>query len=96
MVLTRVAVALVELDITDGAGVSRIALTGVGGNTILTHTVVAWIWLAVVDVLLTEQTSEAWVEGNFLLCELTFSDYFLGQKHVAVSVYLQHIHNRIR
>lgn len=96
MVLTRVAVALVELDITDGAGVSRIALTGVGGNTILTHTVVAWIWLAVIDVLLTQQTGEAWVEGNSLLSQVTFSDYFLGQKHVAISVYLQHIHNRIR
>lgn len=53
-VLTRVAVALLNLDITDGACVSRIALTGEGGDAIFTHTVVAWLRYAVIDVLLTE------------------------------------------
>lgn len=74
MVLTRVAVALVELDITDGAGVSRIALTGVGGNTILTHTVVAWIWLAVIDVLLTHQTGETF--STFTIISVRSVDAF--------------------
>lgn len=53
-VLTRVAVALLDLNITDGARVSRIALTGEGGDAIFTHTVVAWLWYAVIDVLLTK------------------------------------------
>lgn len=42
------------------------ALTGEGGDAVFTHTVVAWLWYAVVDVLLTEQTSEA-CGGHFLL-----------------------------
>lgn len=58
-VLTRVAVALLDLDITDGACVSRLALTGEGGDSILTHTMVAWLWLAIIDVLFTELTTEA-------------------------------------
>lgn len=53
-VLTRVTVALLDLDITDGACVSSIALTGEGGNAIFTQTMVAWLWYAVIDVLLTK------------------------------------------
>ena len=52
-VLTRVAVALLDLDVTDRAYVSRIALTGKGGDAIFTHTMVAWLWYAVIDVFLT-------------------------------------------
>lgn len=53
-VLTRVAVALLDLDITDGACVSRITLTGEGGNAISTQAMVAWLWYTVIDVLLTK------------------------------------------
>lgn len=52
-VLARVAVALLDLDITDGACISRIALAGEGGDAIPTHTIVTWRWIAVIDVLLT-------------------------------------------
>lgn len=58
-VLAGVAVALLDLDVTDGACVSRIALTGEGGNSIFTHTMVAWLWYTVIYVLLTKWTSEA-------------------------------------
>lgn len=53
-VLTWVAVALLDLDITDGASVSSITLTGEDGNAIFTQTMVAWLWYAVIDVLLTK------------------------------------------
>lgn len=58
-VLTRIAVALLHLDIADRANIPRIALTREGGDAILTHTMVAWFWHTVIDVLLTKQTSEA-------------------------------------
>ena len=58
-VLTRVAMALLDLDVTDGARVSRIALAGEGGDAVFTHTMVAWLWYAVIDVLLTKWASEA-------------------------------------
>lgn len=51
--------ALLDLDITDGACVSRLALTGEGGDAVSAHTVVAWLWYAVIDVVLTKWTSEA-------------------------------------
>lgn len=66
-VLTGVAVALLDLDITDRACVSRVALTCEGGNAILTHTVVARCWYTVIDVLLTKRTSEACGEYALLL-----------------------------
>lgn len=53
-VLTWVAVALLDLDVADGACVSRLALTGEGGDAIFTHTMVAWLWHAVIDVVLTK------------------------------------------
>ena len=53
-VLTRVAVALLDLDVTDGARVSRIALAGEDGDAVFTFTMVAWLWDAVIDVLLTK------------------------------------------
>lgn len=53
-VLTGVAVALPHLDITDGARVSRVALTGEGGDAVFTDAVVARLWYAVIDVLLTK------------------------------------------
>lgn len=55
--------ALLDLDVTDGPRVSWIALTGEGGNAILTHAMVARCWHTVIDVLLTKQTSEAF--GTF-------------------------------
>lgn len=69
-VLTRVAVALLDLDITDGPCVSRIALTGEGGDAIFTHTMVARLWYAVIDVLLTKWVSEA-CGRTFLLRKIT-------------------------
>lgn len=51
--------ALLHLDITDGACVSSVALTGEGGNTILTFAMVTWLWDTVIDVLLTKQTLKA-------------------------------------
>lgn len=53
-VLTGVAVALLHLDVTDGARVSSIAFAGKGGDSIFTHTVMARLWHAVVVVLLAE------------------------------------------
>lgn len=57
-VLTGVTVALLNLDVADGAGVSRVALAGEGGDAVLAHAVVARLRFAVVDVLLTEWTGE--------------------------------------
>lgn len=53
-VLARVAVALLDLDIADGACVSRVALTGEGGDAVFTQTMVAWLRYTVIDVLLTK------------------------------------------
>lgn len=58
-VLAWVAVALLELDITDGPCVARIALTGEGGDAVLTHTMMTWLWHTVIDVLFTKEASEA-------------------------------------
>lgn len=46
--------ALLDLDITDGARVSRLTLTGIGGDAVFTDTMVARLWIAIVDVLLTQ------------------------------------------
>lgn len=62
MVLTGVAVALLDLNVTNGSSVSRIALTGESGDPVSTHAIVAWWGDAVIYVLLTEQTSEPWNE----------------------------------
>jgi len=51
-------VALLDLDVTDGAYVSGMALTGEGGDAVFTHTVVARLWYAVIDVLFTKKTRE--------------------------------------
>lgn len=53
-VLTRVAVALVELVLTAIACIASITVTGVAGNAIYTSTVVAGVWLAVVDITVAE------------------------------------------
>ncbi len=53
-VLAGVAVALLDLNVTDGACVSRIALTGEGGDAVFTQTMVAWLWHTVIYVLLTK------------------------------------------
>lgn len=49
-ILTRVAVALIELVLTAIACVSRITVTGVAGNAIYACTMVAWVRLTVVDI----------------------------------------------
>lgn len=56
------------------------ALTGEGGDAIFTQTMVARLWYTVVDVFLTERTSEAW-GMTFLLRKIKSyaSDNFLGQ-----------------
>lgn len=51
--------ALLHLDITDGACVPGVAFAGEGGNSILTFTMVAWLWDTVIDVLVTKQTLKA-------------------------------------
>lgn len=51
--------ALLDLDVTDGAYVSGMALTGEGGDAVFTHTVVARLWYAVIDVLFTKKTRES-------------------------------------
>lgn len=53
-VLTRVAVALLDLDVADGARVSRIALTGEGGDAVFTRAMVARLRYTVVDVVPTK------------------------------------------
>lgn len=64
-VLTRVAVALLDLDVADGARVARLALAGEGGDAVFAHAVVARLRDAVVDVVLAKQTVET--------CGRTFS-----------------------
>lgn len=51
-VLTRVAVALIELVLTAISRVARITVTGVAGNAINAGTMVAWVRLTVVDITL--------------------------------------------
>lgn len=53
-ILTRVAVALIELVLTAIACVASITVTGVGGNAIDARAMVAWVRLTVVDITLTE------------------------------------------
>lgn len=50
--------ALLNLNVADGAGVSSVALAGEGGDAVSAHTVVARLRYAVVNVLLTQQTVE--------------------------------------
>lgn len=71
-VLTGVTVALLNLDVTDGAGVSGVALAGEGSDAVFAHTVVAGLWHAVVDVLLTEPAGETFC---------TFTLISVGQVH---------------
>lgn len=58
-VLTGVTVALLDLDVADGAGVSRVTLTGEGGDAVFTHAVMARLGHTVINVLLTEHSGEA-------------------------------------
>lgn len=58
-VLAGVTVALLHLDVADGAGVSWVTLTGEGGDAVFTHTMMARLGHTVIDVLLTEHSSEA-------------------------------------
>lgn len=61
--------ALLNLDVTDGARVSSVAFAGKGGDSIFTHTVMARLRYAVVVVLLAEQAGEAW--GRIFLLRKT-------------------------
>lgn len=58
-VLAGVAVALLHLDVADGAGVSWVTLTGESGDAIFTEAMMAWLGHTVIDVFLTEHSSEA-------------------------------------
>lgn len=58
-VLAGVTVALLHLNVTDGASISRGTFTGEGGNAIFAHAVMARRWFTVIDVLLTEHSSKA-------------------------------------
>lgn len=53
-ILTRVAVALIELILTAIACITSITVTGIAGNAIYASTMVAWVGLTVVDIALTE------------------------------------------
>ncbi len=53
-ILTRTAVALIELVLTAIACVASITVTGVTGNAIYTSTMVAWVRQTVVYIILTE------------------------------------------
>lgn len=53
-ILTRVAVALIELILTTITCIASITVTGVASNAIYTSTMVAWVRLTVVDVTFTE------------------------------------------
>lgn len=53
-ILTRVAVALIELVLTAIACVASITVTGVAGNTVNACTMVAWVGLTIVDITLAE------------------------------------------
>ena len=53
-VLTRVAVALVELVLTAVACVASVTVTGVAGNAVYAGTMVAWVGLTVVDITVAE------------------------------------------
>jgi hypothetical protein len=55
-------VALHDLDVTYGAGVARVAVTGEGGDAITTHTMVAGLRVTVIYVLFTQWPIEAWGE----------------------------------
>lgn len=61
-ILTWVTVAFVELILTAIACVSRITITCVACNSIYAGAMVAWIWLAVVDITLTESPFITWEE----------------------------------
>lgn len=91
-VLTRVAVALLDLDITDGACISRLALTGEGGDAVFTHTMVAWFWYTVIDILLTKWTSEAF--STFTIISVwsidTLSTIQTRRAGTLIDVYLAH------
>lgn len=54
-VLTRVAVALVELVLAAVAGVAGVAVAGVAGDAVHAGAVVAGVRLAVVDVALAQR-----------------------------------------
>lgn len=54
----RAAVTLINLVTADGPHVPRVADAGIGINPVLTLAVVARIWVTVVDVLITQHTSE--------------------------------------
>lgn len=53
-ILTRVAVALIELVLTAIACITSVTITGVAGNAIYASTMVARVGLTVVDITLTE------------------------------------------
>lgn len=58
IVQARAAVALVNLVTTDGSHVPGVADASVGVNPILALTMVARIWVTIVDVLITQHASE--------------------------------------
>lgn len=74
IVQARAAVALVDLVTTDGPHVPRVADAGVGINAILALTMVARIWVTVVDVLITQHASET--------CRRNFSEEPLKPGHM--------------
>lgn len=58
-VLAGVTVTLLNLDVADGAGVSWVTLTGESGDAIFTDAVMARLGHTVINVFLTEHSSEA-------------------------------------
>lgn len=58
IVQARAAIAFVNLVTTDGSHVPRVADASVGVNPILALAMVARVWVAVVDVLITQHASK--------------------------------------
>lgn len=58
-VLAGVTVALLHLDVADRPGVSRVTLTGEGGNAICTCPMMTRLGHTVINVLLTEHPGKA-------------------------------------
>lgn len=84
--------ALLDLDVTNGARISKITLAGEGGNTIFTDPMVARLGYTVIDVFLTEQTSEAF--STFTIISVgsvnTLGAIETGRAGTFIDVYLAH------
>lgn len=91
-VLAGVTVALVELVLTAIPSVPRVAVTGVAGNTVDTCPVMAWIWLAVVDITLTQRAFIAFSTATLKAIGpvVAFGSILAGRTCTLIDVNLTH------